>query len=51
MKQNRTPVIDPDYETEADAYVDEDDYTIDCDGLNDTEMLAEGRCLRQFVMD
>lgn len=44
MKVNRTFVNDPDYEAEAVAYVDEEDYTMDCDDLDDTEMLAAGRC-------
>jgi hypothetical protein len=49
MRETRKIVTD--YETEVDAYVDEDDYVIDCDGIDDTEMSAVGRCLRQQAED
>jgi len=52
MKAIRMPAYDQDDDAAAaGAYVDEDDYTIDCDGLDGTEMLAAGLCLRRFDVD
>jgi len=46
MKPSRTPVRFDDYDAEAAGYVDEDDYPIACESLDDMETLAAGRCLR-----
>ena len=51
MKVNRRSVNDPNYDAEAAAYVDEEDYTMDCDDLDDTEMLADGRCMWRYDED
>jgi hypothetical protein len=51
LKANRTPVNEQDYDAAAAAYVDEDDYTVECDDLDDTEMIAAGRSLRQLSLD
>ena len=51
MKANRTPVNERDYDAAAAAYVDEEDYTVECDDLDDTEMIAAGRSLRQLSLD
>jgi hypothetical protein len=51
MKANRTPVNEQDYDAAAAAYVDEEDYAVECDDLDDTEMTAAGRSLRQLSLD
>ena len=51
MKSTRKIEYDRDYETEVETYVDDDDYKFDCDGIDDTEMLAEGLNLRQLALD
>jgi len=44
------PCFDDELATAA-TYVDEDDYAIDYDALEDTEMLSAGRSLRSFDLD
>ena len=51
MKSCRTPLNDPDYGAEDAPYVDEEDYMIDCDGLDESDMLAAGRFLAQAERD
>lgn len=53
MRDNRARVKMPDDDAQAEAasFVDEDDYTIDCTSLDDTELLPSGRGLRQYAQD
>jgi hypothetical protein len=51
MPDNRKRTEAEDLDPESDRFVDEDDYSIDCDGLDDMEFTAEGRSLRSRTSD
>jgi len=51
MPDNRKRTEAEDLDPETAEFVDEEDYTIDCDGLDDTEFMAEGRSLRPRSSD
>ena len=46
MRKDRSAVTSDAFERMANPYVDDDDYTIDCGELDDTEFPAAGRELR-----
>jgi len=50
-KRVRVKMQDDDAQAEAASFVDEDDYTIDCTSLDDTELVPSGRSLRQYTQD
>jgi len=51
MKTARAPMLIDELEPMVEVYVDEDDYSIDCGELEDTEGLVAGRSLRQTADD
>ncbi len=51
MRTARAPVLIDELEPMVEVYVDEDDYTIECGELDDTEVPVAGRSLRQDAED
>ena len=51
MRTARVPMPIDDLESLVEVYVDEDDYSIDCGEIEDTEVLVAGRNLRQGSED
>ena len=51
MPQNRVRTEAEDLDPDATGYVDEDDYTIDCDSLEDVELPEASRSLRPHTLD
>ena len=51
MKASRPPVEEWDVDPVATAYVDDEDYAIDCDRLDDIEIFAAGRSMRPVDPD
>ncbi len=51
MLPNRTRAEAEDLDPDAMSFVDEDDYTIDCDSLENVELPEAGRNLRPHTLD
>lgn len=51
MRTARAPMLIDELEPVVEVYVDEDDYSIECGELDDTEVLVAGRSLRQGAAD